>query len=253
MAKFFGLNRKVPSWWENGTFRPSITQLRALGVSNRVISKAINFGLEGSKKNMKLPTKVCFDEMFAWFLGLRRGDVDETCSDVGVGSSRPEIIQKCIGFFRKFNIDESQLWLYVRTINAKMNKTGKKWSTEIGIPPCRIRVYPAVSENEDYANLRLSCLLFRMLIDKIDKNVDLLLENSPLSVKAAYAQGFLDAEGCVEDVGIRVNQKATKDGTKNIKRLYWLLGELGIKCGKFIMRDGVLSTYAYPRFGKLPI
>ena len=160
LAKFFGLNRKVPTWWEKGKCRPSIMQLKALGVSNPVISKAKNFGLEGSKKDLKLPTKVCFGEMFAWFLGLRHGDSDETCSDVGVGNSSPKIIQKCIGFFKKFNIDESQLWLYVWTIDANINRAKEKWSKEVGIPLARIRVYPATLQNTDYASLRLSCLLF---------------------------------------------------------------------------------------------
>ena len=53
-----------------------------------------------------------------------------------------------------------------------------------------------------------------------------------MSVKAAYVKGFLDAEGCVEDYGIKVNQKLTKVGIKNIRRLYWLLNELGIKCSE---------------------
>ena len=217
-----------------------------LGVSNDVISMAENFGLEGSKKNLKFPKEVIFDEEFAWFLGLRDGDPDETNFDVGIGNSNPTILRNAIQFFKKFSIQEEQLWLYISTTSSNVNSVKERWSEELGVPKARIRVYYQTEHlNEDYVKMRFSCLLLRLIIEKLRERLDALLESSPIQVRAAYVRGFFDAEGCVEGFGIIVNQRANKKGLANLQRLDRLLTELGINHGK--VRFTNKGRFAYIR------
>lgn len=231
LADFLRVNRRVPRWWEIGKHRPSIGQLRMLEVSSRVIANAENFGLEGSKKNLRFPKEITFDEEVAWFFGLRDGDSDETDFDVGIGNSDPEILRRAIQFFRKFFIGEEQLWLYIWTVESELDSAKEKWSKELKVPKAKISVYRARRQNKDFVKVRFSSLLFRLIVENLRARVDVLLQGSPTQVKAAYARGFLDAEGCVEDFGIILNQKATKKGLDNLRRLDWLLKELEINHG----------------------
>lgn len=209
----------------DGKYAFKLLFLKKLSISVQGIwDKIISFKLKGSKKEIKLPRKIPFNEDFAWLLGYWLGDRNSAKDGIGVTDTSLEVLSKFLQLINMLNIDRKDLRIYV---NYAGNPDLDRIARQLNVPRGNCRHVEKTCKALTITVMFYSRLWAR-IFSKIEKQVKQLLDAASPTVKGAFIGGFIDAESGYFKKSIRISQAKKK----YIEILARQFKSIGIKISK---------------------
>jgi len=232
-AKKLKIKRKSVNNWIRGDFRPSLEQLKKLGMnltSESFFTNIEEFGLGKSKFDFKLPSEIELNKV-SWLLGIMEGDRAESKNaGIGLTNENEDLIKEFITNLEIFNLDKKDFRLKIQITNGgDIDK--EKFSKKFELPFNRITISRSeIPRKSPVIQIILKSKIFAEIFRRLN---EIILSSKEVDneTKSKFIKGFCDAEGSVNSkkLTIEIKQKNTSQGKELISNVSNMLNSLNIQ------------------------
>jgi hypothetical protein len=232
ISKRLRLHKNTVNNWKRGKLRPSIHQLKMLGIDIKDLWDEIEeIGIEGSVHRLKLPKEI-ETQQIAWSVGVNEGD-GVGRNSIGVVNQERNLIQRFLSEISKLNINKNNVRVSIFTTDD-IEIDNKEVSEWLDIPENRISIHKTTGKiNLPIFKVFVPSPILSHLFEKLKEKIK-RLETDTITLRR-FVEGMMDAEGTVSPRKcIEISQKNTERGRELMKTISKILKVLQIEhstCG----------------------
>lgn len=199
--KLLGVSRTQIYKYVDGGSRLTLSQYRKICKILKIKNgekEIIDFGLEGSKHEIKIPLELELSEDFIWLLGFHISESSETDWSCGVCNVEFELIKRSLRIIRKiFSIPKRAITLEIRDMDVSSVKESniKNICKELNVLREKVSVRKPVISKRRLYTWRVNSSIVKILVRSLETKIitgNICLTNS---LKGKFLSGLIDADG----------------------------------------------------------